>query len=296
MELGTGATPSAPPLAADAPSRHDADVRAAALARVNRRPRLRLGWLWEWAKVTSAAIVLFFFVRAFFVEAYKIPSASMERTILVGDFLLVNKLVYGAEVPFSGGKRLPRLRTPVRGDVVVFDDPKVARRTLVKRLIGLPGDTVAMRGGVLFVNARPRDERYVEHTEPGSDPTYESFRWQRDFVTRTAVAAPVVVAPVAATLVPDVTRIPLAPLLARRDPSAHPTRDNWGPLVVPAAHYFVLGDNRDNSFDSRYWGFVPDSLLRGRPLFVYYSYAPDSATRLAWLTHVRWRRLGTRIE
>ncbi|HET9010772.1 MAG TPA: signal peptidase I, partial [Gemmatimonadaceae bacterium] len=76
----------------------------------------------------------------------------------------------------------------------------------------------------------------------------------------------------------------------------HPSRNNWGPLVVPQEQYFVLGDNRDNSLDSRYWGFVPDSLLRGRPEVVYFSFAPDSAVDLAWLTHVRWTRLGERVH
>lgn len=282
MDSGIGATTvvaAAPPLVGgDGLARPSLAEQSAALALVNRRPRRRLrrtfAWLVEWAKVASLAVVLFLFVRAFFVEAYKIPSGSMERTILVGDFLLVNKLVYGATVPFTG-RRLPRLEAPARGDVVVFEWPKDRRKNLIKRLLGLPGDTLAMRDGVLYVNGVARDERYAVHTEPGSDPTYDAFDWQQHFVTRMAMAAP-------------------AP--ARRDPSAHPSRDNWGPLTVPAAQYFVLGDNRDNSLDSRYWGFVPDSLLRGRPIVVYYSYAPDSATPFSWVTRVRWTRLGRRVR
>ena len=199
MDLGTGA-PLDDASTAAPPSQ---TVRDAALAPDGRSPRLRaagrraragLAWFFEWAKVASLAVVLFLFVRAFFVEAYKIPSGSMERTILVGDFLLVNKLVYGAEVPFTG-HRLPRLRRPARGDVVVFEWPKDPRKNLVKRLLGLPGDTLAMRGGVLYVNGAPRPEGYVEHTEPGSDPVYDAFDWQQHFVVRTALAAPAVPPP-----------------------------------------------------------------------------------------------------
>lgn len=265
--------------------------RAAALAVVNRRPRPRvLIWFWEWAKVCSLAVLLFLFVRAFFVEAYKIPSGSMERTILVGDFLLVNKLGYGADVPFTK-RRLPRLRTPERGEVVVFTWPRDRDKNLVKRIIGVPGDTLAMRAGTLLVNNVPRREAYVEHTEPGSDPAAADFEWQTHFAVRTAAAAP---APVAGAAPPRAgVRAPLLPLA---EPAAHPSRDNWGPLIVPAGRYFVLGDNRDNSLDSRYWGFVADSLLIGRPMFVYYSYAPDTAAPLPWATRVRWRRLFSPIR
>jgi signal peptidase I len=260
-------------------------ARADALRQVNRASRIRLGWLWEWAKVVQCATVLFLLVRAFFVEAYKIPSGSMEGTLLVGDFLLVNKLAYGAEVPFTG-RRLPRLREPARGDVVVFQWPEDLSKNFVKRLVGLPGDTLAMRDGILMVNGRSQAEAYAIHTEPGVDPSFEDFRWQREYraaSVRDEGGRPGLLA---------------APAHAARvaDPIDRPSRNNWGPLVVPPAHYFVLGDNRDNSLDSRYWGFVPDSLLRGRPMVVYYSYAPDSSDRLSWLTAIRWSRVGERVQ
>jgi signal peptidase I len=215
------------------------------------------------------------------VEAYKIPTGSMERTLLVGDFLLVNKLLYGPEIPFTG-RRLPAIRAPRRGDVIVFEWPEDVSKNFVKRLVGLPGDTLAMRGGVLIVNQRPQREQYVTRTEPDVDPTYEDFRWQRDYLVHTATA--------------HTANVARSSAFAGANAGDHPSRNNWGPLIVPAGSYFVLGDNRDNSLDSRYWGFVPDSLLRGRPLFVYYSYAPDTADALDWITDIRWRRLGERVR
>jgi signal peptidase I len=176
--------------------------------------------------------------------------------------------VYGAEIPFTG-KRLPALREPQRGDVIVFQYPRELDKNFVKRLVGVPGDTLSMRDGTLLLNGRELTEGYVSHTAPGTDPTEVDFWWQRDYLVKTAEAA---------------------------GPGFHPSRNNWGPLIVPAKSYFVLGDNRDNSLDSRYWGFVPDSLVRGRPMFVYYSYAPDSVASYAWLSHVRWQRLGERIR
>jgi len=242
--------------------------RAEALRRVNRSPGQHWGLFLEWAKSFTIAIVLFLFVRTFLVEAFKIPSGSMEKTLLVGDFLLVNKLVYGAEVPFTG-KHLPAIRHPQRGDVVVFQWPLDPTKNFVKRLVGVPGDTLMMRDGDLWVNAVRQRERYVQHSEPPEvDPTAEEFKWQKDYLVRTAEAVVL----------------------------HTPSRNNWGPLVVPKDKYFVLGDNRDNSLDSRYWQFVPDSLIRGRPMFVYYSYDPDSLDRMSWLTRIRWTRIGERVR
>lgn len=223
--------------------------------------------VFEWAKSLSLALLLFVVVRSFLVEAFKIPSGSMEGTLLVGDFLLVNKLVYGAEVPFTGA-RLPAVRQPAYGDILVFQWPVDVSKNLVKRLVGLPGDTVAMEHGVLLRNGVSQAEQYVIRTEPDADPSADEFDWQRNFLVRQPLARP----------------------------SYHPSRNNWGPLVIPAGNYFVLGDNRDNSLDSRYWGFVPASLVRGRPMMVYYSYAPDSARALDWLTRIRWRRLGEQVH
>src|SRR5512141_1087017 len=143
--------------------------RASALANANGRKRSGLRFAWEWFRSVVAALFLFLVIRSFVVEAFKIPSGSMEGTLLVGDFLLVNKLVYGAEVPGTGGRRLPAMRTPQRGDVIVFEWPKDRTKNFVKRLVGLPGDTLAMRDGILIRNGVALAEPYVSHSDPEAD-------------------------------------------------------------------------------------------------------------------------------
>ncbi len=242
------------------------EQRNDALRHINSRRGIGLGFLWEWTKIFWISVALFLVLRTFIVEAFKIPSGSMEHTLLVGDFLLVNKLAYGAEIPFTR-KRLPALREPRLGDVIVFEAPEDVSKTYVKRLVGVPGDTLEMKDGVLLRNGIRLTEQYVSHTAPEVDRVEDRFRWQRQFVVRA-----------------DATI------------GYYPSRNNWGPLVVPDKNYFVLGDNRDNSSDSRYWGFVSDTLVKGRPFVIYYSYAPDSSQSLAWLTRIRWGRLGELVR
>jgi signal peptidase I len=242
------------------------EQRNDALRHVNSRRGIGLGFLWEWTKIFWISVALFLVLRTFIVEAFKIPSGSMEHTLLVGDFLLVNKLAYGAEIPFTH-KRLPAMREPGRGDVIVFKAPDDDSRTLVKRLVGMPGDTLEMKDGALLLNGVRLTERYAQHTAPEVDRVEESFRWQREFVIKSG-----------ATI------------------GYYPSRNNWGPILIPSKKYFVLGDNRDNSSDSRYWGFVSDSLVKGTPFVIYYSYAPDSSQSFAWLTRVRWNRLGDLVK
>lgn len=215
----------------------------------------------------STTLAIFMLTRAMLVEAFKIPSGSMEHTLRPGDFLLVNKFVYGAHVPFTR-YRLPALRHPDRGDVVVFQWPEDPTKDFVKRVAGVPGDTLLMRDGALIRNGKRQREGYVIRVSPGTDPSGDDFTWQRGYLISSLHAST----------------------------GYRPSRNNWGPLIVPRESYFVLGDNRDNSLDSRYWGFVPDSLVRGRPLVVYYSYEPDSASRADWLTGVRWARLGAIVR
>jgi signal peptidase I len=224
-------------------------------------------WMWEWTKAISTAILLFLAVRTFAVEAFKIPTGSMEGTLLIGDFLLVNKAVYGAEIPLTA-RRFPAFTEPGRGDVVVFLPPHDPRKNYVKRIVGLGGDTLEMRDKVLLRNGVPQDEPYVRHTDPAGDHPDPRMGWQLDHLVDRR--------------------------LTRR--TYRPSRDNWGPLVVPAGKLFALGDNRDRSEDSRYWGFLDAEAVKGRPMFVYYSFQGDLADPVPWLTRVRWARIGEVIR
>jgi signal peptidase I len=237
--------------------------RAHALRAANRRRRgSKLSFFAHWAKIIVVSLALFVVIRAFGVEAFKIASGSMEHTLFEGDFLLINKLVYGAGIPGSG-RKLPAIHAPRRGDVVVFTYPVDPRLNYVKRIVGIPGDTLQMRDGVLVRNWQPIHEDYIQRTPDDPDQSDDDFRWQNAYLVGGASIE-----------------------------NYHPSRNNWGPLIVPPHDYFVLGDNRDNSSDSRYWGFVADSLVRGQPIVVYYSYAPDTGDRLDWLTRLRWKRFG----
>ena len=240
-------------------------IRPGASTRSDGATRSSFGrWLWDWTKSIFVALVLFLLIRTFVVEAFQIPTASMENTLLVGDFLLVNKMVYGAEIPGTD-VGLPGFGAPSRGDVVVFEPPRSAaqppRTNYVKRIIGLPGDTLRMRHGRLFLNRLPLREPYLKPASTLPDASSVRFAWQRRFLTGPG------------------------------HPSRYaPTRNTWGPLVVPSEHYFVMGDNRSNSEDSRYWGFVPRDAIKGRPMLVYYSYDREDEGLLVWLTKIRWGR------
>ncbi len=220
-------------------------------------------WLLEWVKSIAIALVVWFGLRTFLVEAFRIPSGSMQNTLLIGDFLFVNKLLYGAEVPLTGA-HLPAVREPVRGDIIVFDSVEEDLK-VVKRLVGLAGDTLEMREGILHRNGAVLEESYAVHSgsRRGEDPLMRARMraWQ---VAHFA-------GPVPADYFPDL--------------------NDWGPVVVPSDSLFVLGDNRDDSYDGRYWGFLPRLNVLGRPLLVYFSYDQTSFRSLAFLTEVRWARL-----
>lgn len=184
-------------------------------------------------------VVIAIFVITFIVQAFQIPSPSMENTLLVGDYLLVNKLCYGAG---SLADRLMPYRRIHRGDIVVFHYPITPAQHFVKRVIGVPGDRVRLINKQVFVNGAAVKEPYAHFTRPAND----SFR-------------------------DDFPRLDVAP---------GETPEWWltlrklvedGQLIVPEGHYFVMGDNRDDSYDSRYWGFVPAANIIGRPLLIYWS-------------------------
>ncbi len=238
-------------------------------AHVAREKRGFVRWIWEWTRSLIVALALFVVIRTFVIEAFKIPTSSMEGTLLVGDFLLVNKMVYGAEVP-GLGLRLPPIEEPERGDVIVFDPPHDPGRNYVKRVIGLAGDTLRMVNKILYVNGDPMAEPYVKYVDrSGSDAIHPDMRWQERY---------------------------LVTPLVRRQRRYRASRDNWGPILVPRGKFFVLGDNRDNSEDSRYWGFVDRDAIHGRPWFVYYSFDRFAPTPTPWLAGVRWQRIGGRIR
>jgi signal peptidase I len=216
----------------------------------------------EWIKSVAIAVAIFLVVRTFLIEGFRIPSGSMENTLLIGDWLFVNKALYGAEIPFTG-VHLPAVRGPRRNDLVIFKSVEEPRLTVVKRLVGMPGDTLSMEDNRLAVNGRPADEPWVIRTDPLADHEDPKMRaWQVHY------------------------------LAGDRDTAVYrPTLKNWGPIVVPPDSFFVMGDNRDSSYDSRYWGFLGRDRVRGRPLIIYYSYDPGGVLPLPFFTAIRWRRL-----
>ncbi|OGW13871.1 MAG: signal peptidase I [Nitrospinae bacterium RIFCSPLOWO2_12_FULL_45_22] len=190
----------------------------------------------EYLEALAYAIVLALFIRAFVVQAFKIPSGSMIPTLQIGDHILVNKFIYGIKIPFTD-KKLFTFKEPKRGDIIVFRYPGDEDRDFIKRAIGLPGDTIEIRDKQVSINGKPLKEPYAifnEHNILGNSGY---------------------------------------------------SRDNYGPVKIPPHHLFVMGDNRDNSMDSRFWGFLDESKVKGRAFIIYWSW--DSNDH--W---VRWRRIG----
>lgn len=233
---------------------------------------------WETFKSIAGTIAIFLILRTFLIEAYRIPSGSMIPSLLIGDWLFVNKLRYGPHIPFTD-INLPGYADPQLGEVAVFvsplqiDQPDDPTPTLVKRIVGMPGDTIYMRDAILYVNGEVRDpgSKSPDQVKGDGTETHPLFDWQHRVEVRG-------------------TRF--------GEPPSQPTHDNWGPLAVPAGHYFMMGDNRYDSKDGRYWGLVPRKNFRGRPMFVYYSFVPsfESDRPVSFITDIRWRRIGDWIR
>jgi signal peptidase I len=183
----------------------------------------------EYFESIVIAVILALFIRTFVVQAFKIPTGSMENNLLIGDHLLVNKMVYAPAMSGIERALLPTSSIK-RGDVIVFKYPEEPDRDFIKRVIGLPGETLEVREKKVYINGKPLDEPYVHFLQPPSS----SSEWS------------------------EVTSFDV--------------RERYGPVTVPADQYFMMGDNRDNSQDSRYWGFLPRDLVKGKALVIYWSY------------------------
>jgi signal peptidase I len=220
----------------------------------------------EYTESIVIAVILALFVRTWVVQAFKIPTGSMENNLLIGDHLLVNKFIFGPTAGSIERKLLP-VRDIRRGDVIVFKYPDEPDRDFIKRVIGLPGETLELRAKKVYIDGQPLDEPYVHFLETSADA---------------------------------------------QEITSFDVRENFRPVRVPEGFYFVMGDNRDNSQDSRYWGFLPRHYVKGRALMIYWSYesgredyldegAGATAKRMFsvvthFFTKTRWERLFHQIH
>jgi len=210
----------------------------------------------EWTEAIVIAFILAIILRTFLIQAYKIPSGSMEPTLAIGDHIMVNKIRYGLRMPDSlfglnplageipYGHYLVRFAAVHRGDVVVFVFPQDPTKDFIKRVIGVGGDTVQVKNGQVILNGQPMPDPHA-HFE-----------------------------------------------VAPGDRSQYSPRDNYPATTVPAGEFFMMGDNRDRSFDSRFWGFVKLDQVEGRAMFIYWSWGADSQSLLG----IRWSRFGKAVR
>lgn len=194
----------------------------------------------EYAEAIIIAIILALLIRTFIVQAFKIPSGSMIPTLLVGDHILVWKIIYGVKIPFTD-QYLIEFGDPQKGDIIVFKFPKDEEKDFIKRVMGVPGDTIELRDKKVLLNGKPLKEPYAIHQEPHIMP------------------------------------------------GEFQPRDNYGPIEVPPHSYFVMGDNRDHSLDSRFWGFVDRNKIKGRAFIIYFSWNGEDS----W---IRWDRLFSLVS
>lgn len=196
--------------------------------------------LWEYTEAIITALILALLIRAYIIQAFKIPSGSMIPTLLIGDHILVNKFLYGTKIPFSD-KTVLEFTKPEKGDIIVFKYPEDPTRDFIKRVVAVEGDVVESKNKAVYVNGKQTSEPYAQHTD-------NSIR-----------------------------------------PMGIEPRDNFGPLIVPKNKFFVMGDNRDQSYDSRYWGYVDRKDIKGKALILYWSW--DSKN-----TWVRFGRIGRLVK
>ena len=232
----------------------------------------RKGPVREWIELVVSIVVMVLAIRLAVVEAYRIPTGSMEKTLLVGDFLLVNKFVYGIRTPdwlgipftragfFVPFMRLPGFQDIKQGDIIVFRYPLDPNLSYIKRCVAVGGQTVEIREKVLYVDGK-------QFANPPKSQFTSPFTYPRDFVEE-----------------------PIVPKNIQMR-----NRDNFGPVTVPKGQLFAMGDNRDNSADSRYWGFLSEDLVLGKALIIYFSW--DARKPFYQLNKkIRWERIGNLIR
>jgi signal peptidase I len=248
---------------------HRPDVRLDELIAFDTAPAGRKGAFREWIESLAFTIVFVLVFTSYIAQATQVPTESMKPTILVGDHFFLDKIAFPANYPAVIRSYIPH-RSVKRLDIIAFKSPTDGNIPFVKRVIGLPGETVEVHDKAVYVNGKKLDEPYKIHVD---STTYGADSWT---------------------------------------PEELKVRDNYGPVVIPADNYFVMGDNRDNSNDSRYWGFVTWDEIIGKPLFVYWSYESDpyvagDKTVREWLDdyllvamhffdRTRWFRTGTMIQ
>ena len=201
-------------------------------------------------EVFIVAALLALFIRTFIVQAFKIPSGSMKETLQIGDHILVNKFIYGVKLPFVMTTIIP-VSSPERGDIVVFKFPEDPKKDFIKRAVAVAGDTVEIVDKQVFINGERQDHPYAEFKEKSIIPPCNDLQKSMGF--------------------------------------DRCNKDNYGPVTVPEGKLFVMGDNRDHSYDSRFWGFVDLDVVKGKAFIIYWSWDSDN-------TGVRWRRIGSIIR
>lgn len=233
---------------------------------------------WEYIQVITVAFILVFgFIRPFVVEAFKIPSGSMEDTLLIGDRILVCKFIYGIKVPFTD-YRILDFHKMSKGDVFVFIPPHETKKNFIKRIVAVEGDTVEIRGRTLYVNGEAVDDSdYVKHHPRYVAPDFPPFR--PNYKQR--------------------QHYPSGPefddflLPSSRFNSKYP---NGHPFKVPEGYVLAMGDNRDESSDSRRWGPVKIDRVKGQAFLIYWSYAPDAGKWWQFYKKVRFKRVGKLVK